>query len=182
MPKQDFGPFSFECPTAWSQRTILVFVGAASDGGAPPNLVVTHEARNADEELTTHAWRRVFELAKTRPDFELIGSRDSKIDGQPAFRAFIRWQSDRGRVTEALAWIDSRDGNALAFTCSAIEQPAVFDELERILASVRLGARDSMVAPSPTARASSPPSPPPEPEEPPTYAAIPMPGTRGTRR
>ena len=180
MHSQELGPFSFDTPTEWSRRTVVVFIGEARDAGAPPNIVATREDRSADEDLSAHAWRKVFGLAKTLPGFELLGSRESKVDGESAFRVFIRWSSDRGPVTQGFAWVDGDDGTALAITCSAIDQADTFDEFERVLASVHLDgargahdrARDSMVVPTI----------PPASEAPPTYESIPMPGARPARR
>ncbi len=178
MPKQELGPFTFEPPTSWSRRAVLIFVGESNNAHPPPNIVVTRDVRG-DEELPTHAWRKVFELGRSVPDFEMLGSRETRIDGQPAFKVVVRWRSERGTVTQAMAWVDDRDGHALTITCSAIDKPEAFSEFEHVLETLTFGgARDSMVVP--TGRASSPSQPPPE--NPEMYASVPMPGARPVRR
>jgi hypothetical protein len=141
MPRHEFGPFSFEAPPEWSRSATLVFVAEGADPDAPPDIVVTRDARSANDALPTHAWRHVCKLAKSLPAFELLGSRESTVDGRPAFKALVRWSSDRGPVAQGLTWIDRRDGGTLRVTCSALDEPNAFDELERVLASMRLDAR-----------------------------------------
>jgi hypothetical protein len=186
MPTQEFGPFVFDAPTDWSRRTVIVFVGAGKDAATPPNIVVTRDDRGPGEDLLAHAWRKVFEMARALPRFELLGSRESRVDGQAAFKVIARWSSEGGPVTQGLAWVDGPDGAALAVTCTAIEQPDAFDELERVLDSVRVGGapRESMVVPSAAARPSTP-SPsvrPPASDDGPAYSPVPMPGARPARR
>ena len=182
MSRQEFGPFSFESPSQWSRRAILVFVGESEDPAAPPNIVVAREQRTPDEELQTHAFRRVFEVARGLTDFELLGSHATTIDGQQAFKAMFRWSSEHGPVEQAIAWIDSREGNALTITCTSINKPESFDQFEHMLASVRLGARDSMVVPAAPSTPHYASSPPPPLESHGNYGAVPMPGARPARR
>ena len=104
---------------------------------------------------------------------------ETTIDGQPAFRASFRWTNENGVVEQAIAWIDADAANALTVTCTGFGgRREAFEELDRLLASLRLGARESMVVPNGAFMDASPSSPPPPPEDPARYGAVPMPGAR----
>ena len=174
MSRQELGPFSFEPPPQWEDRAVLVFVGASDDASVPPNIVVTRDERRAGEDLKAHAWRSAFELGKRTQDFQLLGNCETTVDGQPAFRMVLRWQSERGRVEQVIVWIDGEEGTALRVTCTAINRRDAFDELENLLASLRvsngrISAADVKLGPSPS-------SPPPPPESTEMYVGVPMPG------
>jgi hypothetical protein len=186
MTLQELGPFSFESPKDWQNRAILVFVAAAEDPSISPNIIVVREDRAPGEELATYVWRSVFDGGKTLPDFELLGSREMTIDGQPAIKVLVRWSSDKGKVEQALVWIDGAEGSALRVTCTAIDRREAFDELENLLstvrfASLRIGGRASMV-PSSAVPLGPPPSTIPPPESAETYGSVPMPGAWPMRR
>lgn len=186
MTLQELGPFSFESPKDWQNRAVLVFVGASEDPSIPPNIVAMREERTPGEELTTHVWRNVFAAGRSLPGFELLGSREMTVDGQPAFKVVSRWTSDRGKVEQAQVWIDGAEGSALRITCTAIDKREAFDELENLLATVRfaslrIGGRASMV-PSSAPSLAPPPSTVPPPESTETYASVPMPGAWPSRR
>jgi hypothetical protein len=174
MTRQELGLFSFDPPPEWQNRAVLVFVGASNDASPPPNIVVTRDDRRAGEDLKAHAWRSAFELGKKTNDFQLLGSCDTTIDGQPAFRMAFRWESERGRVEQVIVWIDGDERTALRVTCTAINRRDAFDELENMLASLRvsngrMSSTDFKLGPTKS-------SPPPPPESTEMFAGVPMPG------
>jgi hypothetical protein len=178
MSRQEFGPFSFEPPAAWKRQATVSFVAPEGDPSAPPNILVTHEPRAPGEDIQAHAWRAVFAAARSLPDFEVAGSREVKVDGQPGFVVSCTWKSNLGPVKQDFAWIDGPDATALAVTCTSIDTPEAVHAFDRLLASLRFGGGASRPSVVPL----SPSQPPPPPAVPPEPEMIPMPGTRTVRR
>jgi hypothetical protein len=180
MARQEFGPFSFVGPTSWSRRSYVVFADESQDGASRPNIVLAREERNPDESLQVHTWRKLIELGRGVQDFELVATRETTIDGRWAFRALYRWRGEHGPLQQAIAWIDAGDGNALTVTATAFaEHREAFDEFERLLTSLRLVTRESMLVPSSAVVAASPSNAPPPPsEDQAMFGAVPMPGAR----
>lgn len=184
MATAPFGLFTFQAPEKWSQQPQLVCVDETSETSAapPPRILVTREVRRPHDELPAHALAKVFEHARAVSSFVLLGTEESEVNGQRAFRAVMRWWSEDGQVTGVVVWIDGGDGSALSLACAAIDQPGAFDTFDEMVASVRLGFRDAAAVP--TAAPSRPSSPPPSSHEQPIDygSGVPIPGARGVRR
>jgi hypothetical protein len=180
MARQEFGPFSFDPPPQWNSHTTVVYVHPSEEPATPPNIVVSHENRSGDDDVASHAWRKLIEAGRTLPGFELVSSRETKIAGQIAFKAVYRWKSERGPVEQAFAWVGGPERTLLTLAATTFGSRGAFDELDRILGSVRLGARDSVPPPAP--------KPPSSPDLNASagmqgmFAAVPMPGARPARR
>jgi hypothetical protein len=178
-PRQEFGPFSFDAPVDWSCRPLLVL----TDPSSPRRITVARDRRPSGEALATFAWRCLFESARSSPDRRLIEAGETKVGGQPAFRALMGVAVDPP-IREATVWVDAGEGNMLVASCimAADEGTEAFDAL---LSSLRLAAAGAgPTASVPPAPPSAPRSsaPPPALDESGVYAAVPMPGARATRR
>jgi hypothetical protein len=178
LPRQDFGPFSFDAPSDWSRRAMLLFVEPPRSSGTAAAITITRDQCARGEALQTYAWRRLFEIVQGEPARQLLDGRATKIGEQPAFKAVLGWTTEDGPMRELVAWVDGGEGNVLVMSCTTPEDGAV-DTFEQLLASLRMGPPSSAKStPIPSAPRSSPP-PPPEVTD--GYAAVPMPGARSAR-
>ena len=143
MTRCQYKGLTFESPPGWVDKTILALVAPSSDPESPgANLIVTRETRRAGESVATYAHRQIVQLAARLPQFEMLESSDSQVDGRSATRSRFRWKSAKGTLVQAMAHVESPEhGNGvLILTCTSSGKEADLPPwtlLEHMLSTAR---------------------------------------------
>jgi hypothetical protein len=138
------GPFSFDAPKGWEDRSIQIFAAPRSSSrGLPANIVVAREPRVPGEGADAHVDRYLRSVDGDVPNMSVIERAAITASGRAAVRAWIQW-TEGTLVLQQLRVHFAPEAHepwivTVACTATPDELSAQLSTLERLLASGRFG-------------------------------------------
>jgi hypothetical protein len=133
---------SFAMPDTWEDRRIIAFSAPKpSIKAVVPNLVLSREKPNPGESLEEYANRQLVQHARTVTGFKLVKHQRTTLGGVPAVEISFTWEMEAIEATlRQRQLIVARGAQMLSLMLTApnVDDPSTEQELDAILATVRL--------------------------------------------
>lgn len=131
--------FSFDVPSGWTDRTIVVWSAAPEAAPVPPNFVIAYDRPKPGEPLGEYVNRQLADLGRTAQKFQLQLRRDITFAGRPAVEFIFCWDAAAGTMQQRQVYGGLPDGRvvSIASTARASDFADADKEFRQILRSFR---------------------------------------------
>jgi hypothetical protein len=108
----------------WSDRSLMAFAGPAHEGGLPPSVSLSHDARTApndpkDESFDAYVERQSHVLERSLPGFQSRHPTPLRAGNSEARDVFFTWRSGAVSLTQWVVWMAMPDGSVLTYTATS---------------------------------------------------------------
>jgi hypothetical protein len=181
MTRHVFGDYSFEVPSDWVDKTLLLFTAPGAEGA--PKVSVTRAHRQHAGNLAAYVLLWAEQLIGELSGLALTPPTPLIVGGRQALRTTLRWKNDKGApMVGAAVHVDVAERDeVLTLGCASgeLNEPACLAVFDRLVASSAFGARGLSVPPAPVVQDRPPPvGPPPLAGPEVSLPFVPMPGRR----
>lgn len=108
----------------WADRSLMAFSGPAHEGGLPPSISVSHDARNSpgdprDEPFGAYVERQCDTLQASLPGFQNRQPSPLRTGTSKARDILFTWRSGAISLTQWVVWMAMPDGTVLTYTATS---------------------------------------------------------------
>jgi hypothetical protein len=122
--------FSFEHPSDWVDRTVIVRSAPPGSTAVPPNFVIAHDKMQIGENLGGYVNRQTSDLMRTAKDFQLELRRDIFLAGRDAAELLFTWGAGPGTMKQRQVYCMLDGGRVISVATTALA--STFDDHEPV--------------------------------------------------
>ncbi|AEA59896.1 MULTISPECIES: DcrB-related protein [Burkholderia] len=129
---------SFAMPEAWQDKTMNVFVSAAT-GTEGVSFVITREPLPWGMKFAEYTAGEIRKLARQVSDYAAVSSEETSVSGREAFAHEYTWTNNRAPIQQRLTMVEyGRVVLMLTFTAPGAISDTQREQLQALIASLQL--------------------------------------------
>lgn len=112
--------FSFEHPSDWIDRTVIVRSAPPNGSAVPPNVVIAYDKIPLGSDLDGYVQRQIADLSRAMQGFQLELRRPIGFSGRHAVELLFIWVAAIGTMRQRQVYAALDDRRVVSVACTAL--------------------------------------------------------------